>query len=144
MSAPSRTRKQPCIFVSYSRRDSDLAREVAARLRDESFDIYLDVDEVEPGDNAALATGRALERSDAAVVLLSDDYMKSEWSRKEWDYLLGTKRFAGRVLPVLTPGTQEENLPWIWKKLSHVKPGLDGRLSMQRVARALKSLLGPE
>lgn len=101
--------------------------------------MFLDVEQ-EPGANVAKITGKALESADAAVVLLSKDSMQSPWFAREWEYLLGSKRYEGRVVPVLIPGTPEESVPWIWKHLSHVRPAATWPVTANRVVRALRDM----
>ena len=68
-----------------------------------------------PGDNAASEISDALEGSDAVIVLVAPESMRSAWVRQEINFALGSPRYAGRLIPVLVKPTDE--IPWILQKL---------------------------
>jgi len=138
----ARSKKSLKVFISYARSDDALARRLAERLRSEHFTPFLDVEDVAPGANLTLAAGKALEGADAVVVLLSKDSLRSPMSAAEWEYVLSAKKYEGRVLPVLTPGTPEKAVPWIWKRLHHVKPATTWGRTEARIVSALRDLQG--
>ncbi|MFW6162148.1 MAG: toll/interleukin-1 receptor domain-containing protein [Planctomycetota bacterium] len=106
------------VFLSYSAADKDLATDLISRLRAEGFEVGQD-EEVGPGDNWALAIGKALEESDAMIVLLSPDAAKSEWVEREIEYALTSPRYKNRLLPVLVKPTRR--IPWILRKLPLIR-----------------------
>ncbi|NUP23360.1 MAG: toll/interleukin-1 receptor domain-containing protein [Streptomyces sp.] len=61
----------PTVFLSYSRDDQQTAVRLAAELRRLGADVWLDVDNLLPGDNWKSAVSDAIERSDYFVALLS-------------------------------------------------------------------------
>jgi hypothetical protein len=95
---------------------------------------------VEPGENPGKALGQALETSDSIVVLFSKNSLRSPWVRWEWEYALGSHKHAGRVIPVLTPGTQMASVPWILKHIQHVPASSDWRRTTKAVISALRKL----
>ena len=101
---------------------------------------WLDVEELQPGENWPRAIGEAIEAADAIVVLISKAFLRSPHTRQEWDFALGSKKHAGRVLPVLMPKTPPEAVPWILKHIQHLKSGPDWEKTSQRVAQALRQL----
>jgi hypothetical protein len=76
------------------------------------------------------------------VVLISKAFARSPHLRQEWDFALGSKKHARRVLPVLTPGTSPDAAPWILKHIQHLKSGANWEKTAQRVAEALRELKG--
>ena len=112
------------VFISHSQRDRKLAAELATQLKAAGFEPWNSESELFPGDNWALATGKALEKSDAMVVLVSRESMKSEWVRREIDFALVSQRYDGRLIPVILESQAE--MPWIFQNLYSVN-GMENR-----------------
>src|SRR5438552_10414976 len=98
------------VYLSYSHADAPAAREVSLVLRHAGFKVWTD-QEVLPGDNWAESIQRALDSSDAMVVLLSPDAAQSRFLRREIEYALGAERFENRLIPVMLRDTKD--YPWI-------------------------------
>jgi hypothetical protein len=107
------------IFISYAPENEDLARDLASRLTEAGQQVWYSGGRVLPGDNAASEIGSALESSDAMIVLVTPESMRSEWVRQEINFALGSSKYAGRVIPVLVKPTDE--IPWILQKLKSVR-----------------------
>jgi hypothetical protein len=112
------------VFISHSHSDEKLARKVATILKDSGLEVWDDRREIMPGDNWAAKVAQALEESDAMVVLLTPDALRSSLVRREIEYALGEKGYSNRLIPVLV-GPQEKlleaDLPWILQRLPGVK-----------------------
>jgi hypothetical protein len=91
--------------------------------------------EVFPGDNAWLRIGQALKKSNAMVVLVSPDSMRSENVRREIEYALGDPNYEGRLFPVQVRPTP--NLPWILRKLKT----FDTRRNVAKVSESIVDAL---
>lgn len=112
------------VFISYDSRDYKVAEDVANQLRNEGLNVWLDEQELFPGDNWAAAIGDALERADAMVVLLTQNSTSSKQVANEVSYAVGAPRFKGRLIPVLVEdgGLEfEEIRPWILRKFPVIK-----------------------
>ncbi|MBC8117299.1 MAG: toll/interleukin-1 receptor domain-containing protein [Candidatus Saccharimonas sp.] len=123
------------VFLSHSKSDKTLAREIAQGLVDQGFDVWFDEWFLQPGGNWAKAVGKALESADAMVVLVSPDSMQS-WQREDIHYALTTPRFEGRLIPVIVKSTPD--IPWILETLNVVRPGRTGAETARRIADALQ------
>lgn len=128
------------VFISHAHADKKLARGLAEELRRAHFEPWLAEESLEPGDNWAKTLGRALETSDSIVVLVSKNSLRSPAARHEWDFAISSARHAGRVLPVLTPGTSIESVPWILKHIRHVRAAGDWKQTTRAVVSALRKL----
>ena len=124
------------VFLSYSAEDSKVARALASSLAEAGFETWDPGEALFPGDNWALRIGQALQESDAMVVLVSPNSMKSEWVRQEIEYALGSARYKGRLLPVVLKPTKD--MPWILKKFPSVKIGTNVEEAARQIAQHLK------
>lgn len=109
------------VFVSYDNADLAVARQVAKQLEDAGHKVWFAEDSVFPGDNWAQLVGKALDKSDAMVVLISPASMKSDWVRREIDFALSSPRYRGRLIPVIVRPTSD--IPWILKRFPKVHIG---------------------
>ena len=132
------------VFVSHSHSDSELAARVSKALRNEGLDVWDPDLNLLPGDNWAAEVARALEESDAMVVLLTPDAINSPWVRREMEYALGAKRYSNRLIPVAI-GDRERipahDVPWIVRRLPWVELEDGGQVpeGVERIADAIRS-----
>ncbi len=124
------------VFISHAVGDGAFARELTEKLRAAKFEPWLAELELTPGQNVALEVGRALDRAEAIVVLLSPEAVKSPWVMSEIEYALTERRFKGRLIPVLARPTRE--IPWVLRKMSLIDAGSDVHTGSRRVVDALK------
>ena len=122
------------VFISYALQDKDWANRLVTDLREAGLQVWDPEAEVYPGDNYALQVGKALERANAIVFLVSPDALKSQSFTREMQYAIGEKRFRDRVIPVIVRRTQE--MPWILKRLGPEKG--NPRLVSQRIVERLR------
>src|SRR2546427_13069892 len=102
------------VFISHATTDTDLAKRIIDGLKASGFQVW-DPSEVLPGDNWGAKLGEALEDSDAMVVLLTPNSLKSPNVTSEVGFALGNRNYKGRIIPVLAaPPNQlpREELPW--------------------------------
>lgn len=109
------------VFLSYAQSDREVARELAMHLEEAGHKVWFADDALFPGQNIALEVGKALNKAEAVVVLLSPQALKSDWVRQEIEFALGAPQFRGRLIPVIVKPTVD--IPWILKKLPIVKLG---------------------
>lgn len=129
------------VFISHTGADRALAEKAADVLRAEGLNVWLDVQELLPGDNYAEAVGDALRTSNAIVVLLTPEAAHAPHVQAEIAYALGKVDYKGRLIPVYADGAVRAMAPWA---LKHVwGPQLDAfpttRDAFTAVAQALKA-----
>lgn len=117
------------IFISYSRSDSDFVDRLEADLRARDFQVWVDRQRVEGGQDWAEMIQRAIERSEYLLVVLSPDAVASEWVKKE----IGFAQSSGKyVIPLLYRRVAQvpirlEGLQWI-EFVGAYQQGLDALL----------------
>lgn len=96
---------QRYIFISYSRRDSDLAHTLADNLRDRQLALWLDTDSIRDGDNWLETIQQGVEECAALVVVMSRAARESEWVQRETLLALELRKpvFIARIEDVPLP-----------------------------------------
>lgn len=126
------------VFLSYAREDTKVAGVLRAGLSKAGFEAWDPAERLMPGDNWALQLGKALQKADAMVVLLSPAAIASAHVQREIDYALGDERFKGRLLPVVVRSVKE--IPWILEKLNLLRIESDPERESRRVVAALRRM----
>ena len=108
------------VFMSYSDSDAMLAARVSDALENNGLEVWDSDRELFPGDNWAAEVARALEESDAMVVLLTPAVAGSRWVKRDVEYALGAKNFSNRLIPVVVGDRDQfptNEMPWIVRRM---------------------------
>jgi tetratricopeptide (TPR) repeat protein len=90
------------LFLSYSRKDAARAQRFAEWLEREGHDVWRDDDDIGGGASFSSEIEKALNDSDAVIVLWSADSVQSAWVRDE----AGFGRDARKLIPMSLDGTE--------------------------------------
>lgn len=101
------------VFISYSRKDNEIARTFKTVLEGTGLDVFLDVDNLRSGQFWEDELKRRIERAKIFQIFWSSNYSQSENCKQEWEYALKQKRDEGYIRPVfwekpLSPKPPEE------------------------------------
>ena len=121
------------VFLSYSHADSRLAAQISNALQQSGMQVWTPDANILPGDNWGAELGRALEESNAMVVLLTPDPPDCDVMRNI-DYALGAKNYSNRLIPVVVgdPAQVRADLvPWIVRKMRWIDLDEDKRIEAQ-------------
>lgn len=111
------------VFISCSSSDSPLAARVSKALRKTGLTVWDPAANLFPGENWPAEVGRALEESDAMVVLLTPNSIRSPHVKAEMAFALGSKSYSHRLIPVVVGRREqlpESEIPWMVRKLRWV------------------------
>ncbi len=128
------------VFISHSAKDAKFAMELSSSLAQTGLDVWLAEKQVLPGDNWPLEVGKALQRADAFVVLLSPDAVESENVKREISFVLASPKFEGKVVPVIVKPAR--GIPWFLETLQTVRSRGTDKKSLKRTAEEIVDLLG--
>jgi hypothetical protein len=97
------TRAQPYdLFISYHSSDARWAARLKASLQRHNITVWLDQDEIRPGDLFADALERGIAQSRALAFVVSPEAMRSGWVREEYYRALSLSAGgAMRLIPLL-------------------------------------------
>jgi TIR domain len=127
------------VFISAAASDAPRVQELTARLNAVGIDARDSATQALPGTNVLADLGRALDKAEALVVLISPAAMKSSMVRHDIQFALGQERFQNRLIPVLVKPTPAEDIPWILRTLQWAKGNAD-----QVAGQVLKALDAPK
>ena len=111
------------VFISHAYTDEPFVRKVAAGLEKVGLEVWDATREILPGDNWAAKVARALEESEAMVVLFTPDALRSNWVSWEIQYALGELSYRNRLISVIVGDPEElpkEDIPWILRCLQMI------------------------
>jgi hypothetical protein len=111
------------VFISHAHEDQSLVRRIAQGLQKNGLDVWLDETEIMPGENWAQRISEALEESQAMVVVITPNTLRSPWVHREIEYALGKKSYRRRVVPVIVGPEDDipaDAIPWILRRLKMV------------------------
>ena len=131
------------VFLSHSHTDAPLATRVSEALQRKGLDVWDPDVDLLPGDNWAAKVARALEESQAMVVLLTPAAVNSSHVKREMEYALGEKRFSNRLIPVFVgdrASLSTHDIPWIVRRMPSVELDDPGNEDTQfdRIADAIQ------
>ena len=86
------------IFISYSRKDVQFARQLNASLETRGADVWFDQADIHAGVKWSTAIQQGLRASNAMILIISPDSMVSTNVEDEWQYFLDKKK---PIIPVL-------------------------------------------
>jgi CRP-like cAMP-binding protein len=102
------------IFMSYSRKDDLFARKLTTHLKDQRFNVWLDVFNIRAGTSWARQIGEALDQCQIMLLILSPDSLASGNVEDEWNYYLDKKK---TIVPILY---RKCDIPYRLFKLQHI------------------------
>lgn len=104
------------VFICHSSLDKNFARRLRKDLEVLGFNVWIDDSEIGVGDSIVKKIQEGLATSDAAVLVVTPDAMKSHWVEDEWTTLYSEQIETGRIkiFPVMAKRT--DNLPKMLRK----------------------------
>jgi hypothetical protein len=124
------------VFISYSGSDEKYAERLREALAKHDVQVWDPASQIAPGENWGLKYGKALEDSEAVIVLISPAAVKSDVVRHEIQYAVSNAQFRDRLIPVLVRPTNE--IPWILRKLRVIGADQDADETARRIAKELR------
>ena len=91
------------VFISYSHNDSAFARRLEDALRAKSIDVWIDSQEILPGDSLIEKIREGIDKSQYLCALISSTSIESRWVRNELDIAMNQQIENGtvKVIPLV-------------------------------------------
>jgi tetratricopeptide (TPR) repeat protein len=99
-------------FISYNKADRSWAEWIAWQLKEAGYEVVIQAWDFRPGSNFVLEMDKAAKGTERTIAVLSEDYMKAEFTHPEWAAAFakdprGDKR---ALVPVLVRKCEAEGL----------------------------------
>jgi WD40 repeat protein len=133
---PASPAAPPDVFVSYARKDRDVADRLCAGLEAAGKEIWIDREDIPDTADWRARARAGVETAKAVLFVLSEDWVESKYCRFELDHAVEMHK---RLIPVaLPPELDPGTLPLALRDLSWIPLGteVDGS-AIERVSKAL-------
>jgi hypothetical protein len=101
------------VFISHSSGNIAEATAIAETIREHGVPVWFSGTNIMVGNNWLDEIGKALERCDWFMILLSNDAINSIWVKRELYYALIHNQYNDRILPVVIEPCDYEKLSWV-------------------------------
>jgi hypothetical protein len=108
------------IFVSYSRKDSDFAEQVHDYLKDSGHDIFIDINDIKPGDLWNSTIEENILNCDIFVIIVTYAALSSPEVEKE---VLNAKAQKKKIIPVIHQSVKYADIKWDLNKIQGIEFG---------------------
>ncbi|MDP7216202.1 MAG: TIR domain-containing protein [Rhodospirillales bacterium] len=131
----------PRVFLSHSSSDKLLVTRLADDLKAEGIGVWLDDDEILPGDSIAQNIQLGLDDSDLLVLVLSRKSVRSGWVEKEWQAHIADEATSRKVhiVPVLI---EDCDIPRLLRDKSHADFRDDYDAGLTKLLTAIRKHVG--
>ena len=122
------------IFISYSRKNLETARQLAADLEQAGYPTWWDISSLQGGDDWLRVIPAAIEACEVFLLLLSPDSIQSQWVTKEVTHALKQKK---RIIPIMIAACE---VPFEVNNLNCLDfSGLDYPANLRKLLASLKA-----
>lgn len=117
LSSTDKSISEATIFLSYSRKDREVAHRVAETLRDRGFDVFRDTDDILPTEEWRGRLEQLINEADTIVFLLSPHSAKSEVC--SWEVKLAHS-LNKRIAPIVIDDVEGSAIPPLLARLNFI------------------------
>lgn len=125
---------EPRVFISYARDDAEWVRSFARALRAQQVNVWLDQDELQPGDSLSDAVESGLRNSDAIVAILPTSGARHPSTFFELGAALGMGK---RLIPIVPSDLERSAIPYELRSRRYLTKGVPADAARE-VAETLK------
>ena len=101
------------VFISYSAKDEELAKDLERRLRDAGVEVFLSDSKISAGEGWRRKIFKTLSQANEVVMLLTDNSANSPWIRYEMGVADSLEK---RLTPVVVNEGVEQLVPMLGKQ----------------------------
>jgi len=120
-------------FISHSHTDKAFAELLAKSLREADLSAWIDNEKILVGETILDGIGHGLTTTDVLIFVISKTSLKSEWCKRELDFVTHREINEKRILivPVIIDDTAHADLPWHLQTRNslRVQPNVQGAKS---------------
>lgn len=139
-----KARPRPELFLSHATRDHGFTARLAVVLRGHGLSVWYSSTDLVGGQEWQEEIGKALQRCNWFVLVLSPSAVASRWVKRELNCALLHERFDGAIVPVLRKRCDLEALSWTLPALHAVDFTADFDRGCQSLLRVWGLEYGPD
>jgi TIR domain len=135
---------KPSIFISHVSQDKAYANRLIQALREEDVSVWSALDSMNIGAGWADKIAKAIDKANVFVVLVSPDFLSSQWGMFELGAALGRQwKSSGSIVPVMIRSATLQDLPPPARQFQVVDAhGLTVRSVGKRLAKVIRERAG--
>lgn len=122
------------VFISHSSRDRAFVVRLARLLKDHKVDYWFSV-HIAGAKQWHDEIGRALDRCDWFLIVLTPSSVRSQWVKRELLFALNEHRYNEKIIPVLRKPCEHARLSWTLPELQLVGFSGDFDLGCRQLLR---------
>ena len=126
------------VFLSHSSKDRRFVAKLAAALKKHGVSYWFSVSHIAGARQWHDEIGRALQRCNWFLVVLTPDSVKSAWVKNELLFALNNERYRERIIPVLLKRCNHKRLSWTISQFQFVDFTLDFQKGCRELLRVWK------
>jgi len=109
----SETKNEASFFLSYSGEDLGWAKWIAWQLEESKYEVYYQHQNFIPGKNIPESINEALSKTDFTFALISPNFLKSEFCKKEWQaaWMSAVQNKSHVLVPIWISEFDRQSLP---------------------------------
>ena len=130
------------VFISYSNKDKSIARKLAEALKTKGISAWTDT-QITAGKDWSSQIEKALQQSKIFLLLLSPDFLTSQWTNFELGVALGKAATSSdtHIIPLTIRGVNKKSLPKPLRDLQVIDAkDISSSQAAEKVVEALESL----
>ena len=134
------------VFISYSRRDEWIKEALLAHLSvlERTLGVeFLSEDDIMPGEEWIRALSEKIESADVYIILISTEYLSSEFSRGELQQVSMNlaEMFGKSIIPILMEPLEREQVPIELQKYKYLSLKSGDSMYVQNAADEIRRVL---
>lgn len=126
------------VFLSHASKDRAFARKLCAAFRAHKIKFWFAPYRIVGSQRWHDEIGKALNRCDWFLLVLSPAAVRSKWVKHELLFALGEDRYEDRIVPVVYKSCQFKRLSWTLAQIQYV----DFREDFQEGCREIRRVWG--
>ena len=116
----SKNRRPREVFISHAHQDEVFVSKLTKLFQRHGIRYWYSPKHIVGAQQWHDEIGRALDRCDWFLVVLSPDAVQSKWVKHEYFYALNDDRYAERIVPVLFKECRWKRLSWTLSQFQRV------------------------
>ncbi len=128
------------LFISYSHADFQFVDQLASALKNRNIRVWYDKGAIRLGEAFSTEIQEALEKSEYFLLVISPDYLASQWANFEMGVALSRNlgQQSGRIIPLYLRRVPDAALPSSIKQIVGL---IAEDLSIEEIARQLEDII---